>query len=53
MKRNVCTCGHFWSQHDAWGCQEFLNASACVCKRIDRTHRYENGAAVEDPLVDP
>lgn len=43
MKKRQCACGHFWSQHDGWGCQ----MHKCPCKMIDATHRYENGKSVE------
>lgn len=45
MPKFTCAeCDHYWTQHDLYGCQLFK----CECRWIDRSHRYDAGAAVEE-----
>jgi hypothetical protein len=43
-----CSCGHFWSKHDAYGC----TGSGCPCTRIDQHTRFDKATRTAVPNED-
>ena len=40
-----CECGHFWTEHDPWGCHHDDG-----CTRIDRHTRYDKATKSAVPI---